>query len=67
MYNNGKKSKIRKVLKILLFKGDWCVNAGNWNWISSGDPEEILTSSSCICPVRNGKKVDPEGTFIKLT
>ena len=38
---------------------------GNWNWISTGDPEEILTSSSCICPVRNGKKVDPQGVYIK--
>jgi len=49
----------------LLIDGDWCVNAGNWNWISTGDPEEITTSSSCICPVRNGKRVDPQGTFIK--
>ena len=49
----------------LLVDGDWCVNSGNWNWISTGDPEEIMTSRSSICPVKNGKKLDPRGVYIK--
>ncbi len=46
-------------------KGDWSVNAGNWNWVSCGDPEEIAENTSKICPVKNGKKVDPDGEFTR--
>ena len=49
-----------------LIDGDWSVNAGNWNWISCGDPEEILEEDITFCPVKYGKKVDPHGTYIRF-
>ena len=46
-------------------KADWSVNAGNWNWVSSGDPDEIKKNASNICPVKNAKKIDPNADYIK--
>ena len=46
-------------------KADWSVCAGNWNWIASGDPIEVLNSSINFCPISHGKKVDPDGKYIR--
>lgn len=48
-----------------LIDADWSVCSGNWNWISTGDPEEVLNSSISFCPVKYGKKIDPQGNFIR--
>lgn len=50
---------------IVSYKADWSVCSGNWNWISSGDPEEVLNPTDTFCPVKYGKKVDPKGVYIK--
>ena len=47
-------------------KADWSVNAGNWNWVSCGDPEAIVRESNTFCPTRHGKLLDPDGVYIKL-
>ena len=47
-------------------KADWSVNAGNWNWVSCGDPEEIIKEQNNFCPTRHGKVLDPEGIYIRL-
>lgn len=41
------------------------MNAGNWNWLSSGDPEEIKENLSNFCPVKNARKLDPDGEYIR--
>ena len=46
-------------------KADWSVNAGNWNWVSCGDPKDVVKDSSTFCPTRHGKILDPEGTYIR--
>jgi deoxyribodipyrimidine photolyase len=47
-------------------KADWSVCAGNWNWISTGNPEKLLdNNNSTFCPVKYGKKIDPQGLYIK--
>jgi cryptochrome len=52
-------------LKIYHIKADWSVCAGNWNWISCGNPEKLLEKNNEYCPVKYGKKIDPSGTYIK--
>jgi hypothetical protein len=41
------------------------VNAGNWNWISCGDPEEITKPDASFCPIKHSRILDPEGQYIK--
>ena len=41
------------------------MNAGNWNWVSCGDPEDVIKDSSTFCPTRHGKILDPEGEYIR--
>ena len=59
--------KERFLLNINFFKSkaDWSVCSGNWNWISCGDPEEVLNEDITFCPVKYGKKIDPNGEYIK--
>ena len=51
--------------KLSVNQADWSVNAGNWNWVSCGEPEEILQKESRFCPVEHSKKLDPNGEYIK--
>ena len=46
-------------------KADWAICAGNWNYIATGDPEALLNEANLFCPVKNGKKIDPEGVYIR--
>ena len=57
--------KLQFLSDLIFFQGDWSVNAGNWNWISCGDPEEILKRRDDFCPVKHSKKLDPEGIYIR--
>jgi deoxyribodipyrimidine photolyase len=41
------------------------VCAGNWNWISCGDPEEVVRTTVTFCPIKYGKKMDPNGEYIR--
>ncbi|XP_063709618.1 cryptochrome-1 [Culicoides brevitarsis] len=44
---------------------DWSVCAGNWMWVSSSAFEKLLDSSLVNCPVSFGKRLDPNGEYIK--
>jgi cryptochrome len=48
-----------------LIDADWSVCSGNWNWISCGDPEEVLNPTITFCPVKYGQKIDPTGEYIR--
>ncbi|XP_063234369.1 cryptochrome-1 [Bacillus rossius redtenbacheri] len=48
-----------------LLDADWSVCAGNWMWVSSSAFEQLLDCSTCVCPVNYGRRLDPEGTYIK--
>jgi cryptochrome len=48
-----------------LIDADWAVNAGNWMWVSSSAFERLLDSSKCTCPVAFGRRLDPNGEYIK--
>lgn len=48
-----------------LVDADWSVNAGNWMWVSSSAFEKLLDSSSCVCPVRFGKRLDASGEYVR--
>jgi len=41
------------------------VCSGNWNLISCRDPEEVLNPKMMFCPIKYGKKIDPQGIYIK--
>ncbi|XP_060840172.1 cryptochrome-1-like isoform X1 [Rhopalosiphum padi] len=52
-----------KVFDELLLDADWSVNAGYWMWYScSSFYQEFI---HCYCPVRFGRKVDPNGDYIR--
>lgn len=44
---------------------DWSICAGNWMWVSSSAFEKLLDSSLVNCPVSFGKRLDPNGEYIK--
>nr|AWY10935.1 photoreceptive cryptochrome [Hermissenda crassicornis] len=48
-----------------LLDADWSVCAGNWMWVSSSAFEKVLQCSRCICPVRYGRRMDPNGDYIR--
>ena len=48
-----------------LIDSDWCINAGNWMWISSSAFDRILDCSQCIDPVLFGKRLEPSGEYIR--
>ncbi|KZS16683.1 Protein CRY-M [Daphnia magna] len=52
-----------KVFEELLLDADWSVNAGTWMWLSCSS--FFHQFFHCYCPVRFGRKVDPNGDFIK--
>ncbi|KAL4233889.1 hypothetical protein ACF0H5_008562 [Mactra antiquata] len=54
-----------KVFDRYLIDADWSVCAGNWMWMSSSAFEKVLNCPKCFCPVRYGKKLDPNGDYIR--
>ncbi|WAR09022.1 CRY1-like protein [Mya arenaria] len=54
-----------KVFDKYLLDADWSVCAGNWMWMSSSAFEKILQCPKCFCPVRYGRKMDPDGVYIR--
>lgn len=44
---------------------DWSICAGNWMWVSSSAFEKLLDSSLVNCPISFGKRLDPNGEYIK--
>lgn len=48
-----------------LLDADWSVCAGNWMWVSSSAFEQVLDCSECICPSAFGRRVDPQGEYIR--
>ena len=59
------KSGYNILISMYQLKADWSVCAGNWNWISCGNPEKLLDQNNNYCPVKCGKKMDPNGVFVK--
>lgn len=55
---------VKHFLKYLL-DADWSVCAGNWLWVSSSAFEQLLDCSQCICPVSFGRRLDPDGEYIR--
>lgn len=55
---------VQHFLKYLL-DADWSVCAGNWMWVSSSAFEKLLDSSTCTCPMALGRRIDPNGEYIK--
>nr|AFV96168.1 cryptochrome 2 [Talitrus saltator] len=52
-----------KVFDELLLDADWSVNAGSWMWLSCSSFFQQFFH--CYCPVRYGRKADPNGDFIR--
>ncbi|CAH3021121.1 unnamed protein product [Porites evermanni] len=53
-----------KVFEKWLLDAEWSLNAGNWMWLScSAFFQQFF---NCICPVAFGKKLDPNGDYIRL-
>ena len=53
-----------QVFEELLLDADWSVNAGTWMWLSCSSFFQQFFH--CYSPVRFGRKVDPEGDYIRL-
>ncbi|KAB7496070.1 Cryptochrome-1 [Armadillidium nasatum] len=52
-----------KVFDELLLDADWAVNAGSWMWLSCSSFFQQFFH--CYCPVRYGRKADPNGDYIR--
>ncbi|XP_043255405.1 cryptochrome-1-like [Colletes gigas] len=52
-----------KVFDELLLDADWSVNAGMWMWLSCSSFFQQFFH--CYCPVRFGRKADPNGDYIR--
>ncbi|CAG7728042.1 unnamed protein product, partial [Allacma fusca] len=52
-----------KVFDELLLDADWSVNAGMWMWLSCSSFFQQFFH--CYCPVRFGRKADPNGEYIR--
>ncbi|XP_044750690.1 cryptochrome-1 [Coccinella septempunctata] len=52
-----------KVFEELLLDADWSVNAGTWMWLSCSSFFQQF--SHCYCPVKFGRKADPNGDYIR--
>jgi len=48
-----------------LIDADWAVCAGNWMWVSSSAFEKALNCSFSLDPKRYGRRIDPNGDYIK--
>lgn len=52
-----------KVFDELLLDADWSVNAGMWLWLSCSSFFQQFFH--CYCPVKFGRKADPNGDYIR--
>lgn len=52
-----------KVFEELLLDADWSVNAGTWMWLSGSSFFQQFYQ--CYCPVKFGRKADPDGEFVR--
>nr|XP_006115758.1 cryptochrome-1 isoform X1 [Pelodiscus sinensis]XP_025036834.1 cryptochrome-1 isoform X1 [Pelodiscus sinensis] len=52
-----------KVFEEMLLDADYSINAGNWMWLSASAFFHQYTR--IFCPVRFGKRTDPEGQYIR--
>ncbi|XP_069800456.1 cryptochrome-1-like isoform X2 [Dendropsophus ebraccatus] len=52
-----------KVFEELLLDTDYSINAGNWMWLSASAFFHHYTR--IFCPVRFGKRTDPDGNYIR--
>ncbi|OCT94322.1 cryptochrome-1 isoform X2 [Xenopus laevis] len=52
-----------KVFEELLLDADYSINAGNWMWLSASAFFHHYTR--IFCPVRFGRRTDPEGNYIR--
>uniref|UniRef100_A0A8D2QIQ1 Photolyase/cryptochrome alpha/beta domain-containing protein n=1 Tax=Zonotrichia albicollis TaxID=44394 RepID=A0A8D2QIQ1_ZONAL len=52
-----------KVFEELLLDADYSINAGNWMWLSASAFFHQYTR--IFCPVRFGKRTDPQGDYIR--
>ncbi|XP_076331466.1 cryptochrome-1-like isoform X1 [Tachypleus tridentatus] len=52
-----------KVFEELLLDADWSVNAGSWMWLSCSSFFQQFFH--LYCPVRFGRKADPNGDYIR--
>ncbi|XP_066479285.1 cryptochrome-1-like [Tiliqua scincoides] len=52
-----------QVFEELLLDADYSINAGNWMWLSASAFFHQYTR--IFCPVRFGKRTDPEGQYIR--
>ncbi|KAM9320244.1 cryptochrome-1-like [Gastrophryne carolinensis] len=52
-----------KVFEELLLDADYSINAGNWMWLSASAFFHHYTR--IFCPVRFGRRTDPEGLYIR--
>jgi len=52
-----------EVFDELLLDADWSVNAGMWMWLSCSSFFQQFFH--CYCPVRFGRKADPNGDYIR--
>lgn len=52
-----------KVFEELCLDADWSINAGMWMWLSSSSFFQQFLH--CYCPVRFGRKADPNGDYIR--
>lgn len=52
-----------RVFDELLLDADWAVNAGMWMWLSSSSFFQQFFH--CYCPVRFGRRADPNGDYIR--
>ncbi|KAK0080899.1 hypothetical protein PV326_007934 [Microctonus aethiopoides] len=61
--NNEALAKWANVFDELLLDADWSVNAGMWMWLSCSSFFQQFFH--CYCPVRFGRKADPNGDYIR--
>lgn len=52
-----------KVFEQYLLDADWAINAGTWMWLSCSAFFQHFFH--CYCPVRFGRKADPNGDYIR--
>jgi len=48
-----------------MIDADWAVCAGNWMWVSSSAFEKALNTGFRLDPSKYGRRVDPDGDYIK--
>lgn len=54
---------LNKVFDEFLLDADWSINAGMWMWLSCSSFFQQFFH--CYCPVKFGRKADPNGEYIR--